>query len=468
MWRPEAIVEVGMRRKIDPCRTARVFAAMLAALLCLAAIAPSSAQTGSSARQERTILRLIGSGTLGTHMVPMVAAAWLRSRGYSEIAANALDSNVFVVRGQKDGETHLVAIAVPGSTAAFRALAAGEADIGMSSRPPTAAEAQRLSPIGDMRAPPSEHVLAIDGIAVLVHRANPVNALTARNLRDVFSGVITDWSALGGSAGPIHVIAREDRSGTFEEFRAMVLGDATLASTAQRVDDSAEVSRLVASNPQAIGIATLVTIGDSKAIAISDGGGRAVAPTPLAIQTEDYPLTRRLFLYTAREPQNPNVAPFLEFALSPAGQAAVAESGFVSQVIQIGAAPVPANAPDPYRQWVQDAQRLSVSFRFRTGSADLDAKSVRDVARVAELLASPPLRGHAVRLVGFTDDRGPAEANERLSQERAETVAEQFRRHGVNPAMVVGAGPALPVASNDTQEGRERNRRVEIWLAPTR
>jgi phosphate transport system substrate-binding protein len=447
-------------------RRAGLLVAVLAVIGCL--VGSAAAQQTGSPRQERTILRLVGSGTLGTHMIPMIAASWLRSLGYSDIAANAIDTNLFVLRGQKDGETHLVAIATPGSAAAFRSLAIGEADIAMSSRPPTEAEMQALSALGDMRGPTNEHVVALDGVAVIVNRASPVAALTVRNLRDVFTGVVTDWSALGGGAGPIQVISREERSGTFEEFRAMVLGDAQLASTAQRIDDSAEVSRLVATNPLAIGIATLVTIGDARALAISEGGSRAVAPTVLSVLTEDYPLTRRLYLYTAREPRNPNVRAFLDFAHSRAGQTAVAESGFVSQAVQLGSAGAPAGAPEPYRQWVQDAQRLSVSFRFRTGSADLDAKSIRDLDRVVELLGTPPLRGHSVRLVGFTDDRGPIQANERLSQERAESVAEELRRRGVSPAMVVGAGPALPVASNDTPEGRERNRRVEIWVVQGR
>jgi phosphate transport system substrate-binding protein len=67
-------------------------------------------------------------------------------------------------------------------------------------------------------------------------------------------------------------------------------------------------------------------------------------------------------------------------------------------------------------------------------------------------------------LFGFADSQGGRELNLKLSRERAQSVASQFQQRGVKPGVVTGFGYDLPVASNDSEEGRAKNRRVEIWV----
>jgi len=74
------------------------------------------------------------------------------------------------------------------------------------------------------------------------------------------------------------------------------------------------------------------------------------------------------------------------------------------------------------------------------------------------------LTGQNLLLFGFADDSAARDQNLALSKERAEVVAEQLRRRGVLPAVIDGFGSFLPVASNSTEEGKEKNRRVEVWL----
>ena len=87
-----------------------------------------------------------------------------------------------------------------------------------------------------------------------------------------------------------------------------------------------------------------------------------------------------------------------------------------------------------------------------------------DLDRVVSFLAESGYSGSNVMLFGFADNIGNSRTNYSIAQSRARMVAEEFTRRGLNPATVVGFGPDLPVASNDTDAGRERNRRVEIWL----
>jgi phosphate transport system substrate-binding protein len=70
-------------------------------------------------------------------------------------------------------------------------------------------------------------------------------------------------------------------------------------------------------------------------------------------------------------------------------------------------------------------------------------------------------------LLGFTDNIGDRAVNIGISQSRARIVAKEFEQRGLRPAIVKGFGPDLPVGSNDSDTGRERNRRVEIWLKET-
>jgi phosphate transport system substrate-binding protein len=105
-----------------------------------------------------------------------------------------------------------------------------------------------------------------------------------------------------------------------------------------------------------------------------------------------------------------------------------------------------------------------VDFRFRTGRADLDNKAIVDLDRVIGFVSDLHYSGDSVLLFGFADSTGGRQMNQALSENRAKTVAQEFEQRGLHPGTVRGFGPDLPVASNDTEEGREKNRRVEIWV----
>ena len=193
-------------------------------------------------------------------------------------------------------------------------------------------------------------------------------------------------------------------------------------------------------------------------------GASALQPTRLTVATEDYPLSRRLYLYTPANPTNKLTRKFVEFALSHQGQDVVGASGFVAQNVTPQTEVIAANAPSEYKQLTNGAQRLSLDFRFKTGKADLDNKAVVDIDRVVSFIADLKYTGDRIMLFGFADSTGSRDANIGLSLNRAKAVQDQFVQRGLKPTIVKGFGPDLPVAANNTEEGREKNRRVEIWL----
>ncbi len=416
---------------------------------------------------SNTALTLSGSNTIGSSLAPALAEAFLKDQGATDVKTLPGDNaEEKTVQGSLPGESSptVIKIAAHGSATAFTDMASGKTDIGMASRRIKPEEATKLTSLGDMYSAGSEHVLGLDGIAVIVNASNPIHSLTKDQIMRLFSGDATSWSDVGGSGGTVKVYARDDKSGTYDTFKSLVLGSKSLVSGAQRFEDSNALSEAVAGDSNGIGFVGLPYVHIARAVSVSEKGASALQPTRLTVATEDYPLSRRLYLYTPANPTNKLTRKFVEFALSHQGQDVVGASGFVAQNITPQTEVIAANAPSEYKQLTNGAQRLSLDFRFKTGKADLDNKAVVDIDRVVSFIADLKYTGDRIMLFGFADSTGSRDANIGLSLNRAKVVQDQFVQRGLKPTIVKGFGPDLPVASNDTEEGREKNRRVEIWL----
>src|SRR5271165_5350354 len=137
---------------------------------------------------------------------------------------------------------------------------------------------------------------------------------------------------------------------------------------------------------------------------------------------------------------------------------------FSPQTIEKENSEIPPDAPPQYAQDVSGAGKLNIIFHFRSASTQLDNKALGDLRRLVDLLANSTYQGRRVLLFGFSDNYGGTKLNLTISKERAQAVAEQLQKQGITPSLVTGYGKALPIAPNDTREGRENNRRVEVWL----
>ncbi len=411
-------------------------------------------------------LRLCGSDTIGAELAPALVESFLVRKGGTEVRrAAGANADLRVVTAVLDGAPVTVEIEALGSTTAFKGLAAGTCDLGMSSRAIRDEEVARLAAagVGDLRSPASEHVLALDGIAVIVHPNNPLRGLDRGALRELFTGGVTDWSEVGGVGGPIRVLARDDSSGTFDTFKQLVLGEAALSPRAERFVHSEELAAAVAFDPAAVGFIGLAYIRSARALAVSEPGAEPMLPTSFTVATEGYMLSRRLYLYNSARPRSPLVAELIAHALSPRGQAVVAGAQFIDLRLNLSdAPPCDERCPRAYAAAIKGAQRVSMDFRFRSGSDEADSRAVRDLERLVALVREHP--GARLSLFGFSDSVGGGRANTRISLERAQAIARELALRGVRAHTVAGHGAALPVASNATKAGRERNRRVEVWL----
>jgi phosphate transport system substrate-binding protein len=433
--------------------------------------APAPAATAAaapSAAPISTILRLHGSNTIGEKLAPALAEAYLKLKGAAatQETESAQDEHQVLSTTPIGGSRLGIEVYAHGSATAFKDLAAQSTDLGMASRRIKPEEATQLADVdGDLTSPSSEHVLGLDGVAVIVNPANPVQSLTIEQAGKIFSGQITDWSAVGGTAGPIALYARDDKSGTFDTFKALVLDPLSfkLLADAHRYESSSDLSDAVSADASGIGFIGLPYVRRSKVLGISAGAGNPpIVPTQFTVGTEDYPLSRRLYLYLPGKTPSKEAADFVEYALSAAGQDVVKEIGFVSQTPYSVKVTEDPSWPADYRGLVDGAERLSLDFRFDTGGGALDTKAQRDLLRLVDYVGKQP--GRSIELFGFADSQGDARANLQLSQERAKTVADALQARGIQVREVRGFGSAIPIASNDAEAGRNRNRRVEVWV----
>jgi phosphate transport system substrate-binding protein len=426
-------------------------------------------------------LRLAGSNTIGAELVPRLLEAYAKKLGSQEFEWRGEgEDRSLVARG---GGEFIADVSSHGSGTAPTQLAAGKADIGMMSRPINEKEVAQLAAIGFGKAdaPGQEHVVALDGLVVLVNKANPVTRLSLADIQGLFSGAISDWSQVGGKPGPVHVYARDDKSGTYDTFKALVLKDKKLVSSAKRYEDSKELSDDVASDENGIGFVGFAYVRNARAVAVTTECGLAFDPKEYTVKTEEYPLARRLFLYTPQQPSNRHNGPFVEYALSSTAQPIVSREGFVSLLPEssdhdyVGqriqqAAQNQDDTEEAARQFtrltraIAKAGRLSITYRFQTNSDTLDSRAARDIERLAEFVNKPENRGRRLMLAGFSDSRGSFGRNLALSRNRAQAVTAELRKRNVTPASVEGYGPVAPVACNSNDEGLAKNRRVEVWM----
>ncbi|GFM56954.1 membrane protein [Pseudomonas cichorii] len=446
---------------------------MLRALLCALALSctllPCMTQAALPAPADGTpALRIQGSNTINAQLGPALVEGLMRQQGLQALQRlpGTQPNETRVTGAAATGQVVVVEVAAHGSGTGFSALKTGSADIAASSRPIKDQEAQELKALGDLKSPESEQVIAIDGVAVILHPGNPLRQLSTLELARIFSGEVRDWQEVGGTAGAIHLYARDEQSGTYETFKELVLtrNGKNLSRQAKRFESSEQLSDEVSNDRNGIGFIGLPYVRHAKAVAVADGESKAMLPTVSLIATEDYPLSRRLYLYVPPKTNHDWAQALVHFAQSAEGQAIVARTGFVAQTVQAMKVQATAQMPEDYQALTRKAERLSVNFRFAQGSARLDNKAQLDLRRVTDYLKSHQKLNQQVTLVGFGDAKSDSARATLLSRLRAMAVRRELQKSGVTFHEILGFGDEMPVAGNDADDGRIKNRRVEVWV----
>jgi phosphate transport system substrate-binding protein len=251
----------------------------------------------TTAQADRLVIK--GSDTLGAKLVPQLAEQF---------------------KAQTPGTT--IDIAAEGSTTGIAAIIDGTAQIGMSSRRAKPAEISAATAKGVNMKPT---VVAYDGLGVIVNASNPIKGLTKKQVEQIFTGDITDWSAVGGGGGKISVYTRNTSSGTYSDWKELAMKKRDYAPGSQKMAGHEQIAAEVGKNPNGIGYVGLAYMkaGGIKVVPIE-----GQMPSQKAVIDKSWPYARPTFYYTNGEPAGV-ARQFVDFTLSPTGQKIVDRVGFV-------------------------------------------------------------------------------------------------------------------------------------------
>lgn len=385
-------------------------------------------------------------------------------------------------------EVALFGVQAASATQSFDLLAAGDVAVAFTDVAATLLDIQKVGAAGggDLQSFEQEHLVAVDGLAVISNPQNPLAQISVPDVAAILAGRITDWSQVGGPAAPISLYSFAAGSDALRDVESLVLGPLSyqLSGAANIVGTPQELAAAVSQDPFGFGVLAYRNKRDNWAIPLANECGMVVPASPFTIKTAEYPLEKRVVAYSRADAAG-YAREFLDELDNARFDGLVAKAGFIDlTIVPEGADYARARIDSalsallgPGEQSFSDsmisemgaAQRLSTAFRFAGGSSILDNRARRDLARMAAFIGEN--KPGKVYVVGYADSAGSFGQNQRLSQLRAQQVADQL-------AAVAAAGDALsgvtvevrgyselsPVACNETFEGRAINRRVEIWV----
>lgn len=400
----------------------------LVTALALAVAACGTPET-SEPTDDRPLLRMGGSETLTHTLLPELATTHTNARGTLrfQIRKSRTDDGL---AGLLDGSLDLVATTTP-----HRA------------RDETQAQENGFS----LEAEGARHIIGVDVIALAVHASNPSDSLTYDQVIGIFcegGNRIDDWSFLGQEAHPVRAISPDIDDGTRMLFEDFFCGGKGLSSKVEVLNPQAIASALE-SDPTAISYVSLSQQAGKVLGLRPDAAAPVVRPSQQQVIRGAYPLYRDLYLYT-RGPAKGDAKGFVDWVQSPAGQDVVDEQLFVPLYLR----PERLDDPRPLRE----------TIHFEPGSSEPNQRSNARLQLLVDELKERAGGYQHVVLEGYTDSReGESTA---LSRQRAEAVREQLAKElpGVY-FEIIPRGARNPIAPNETTYGRQRNRRVQVYLA---
>lgn len=438
-------------------------------------------------------LRLSGAERMAEVLLPALIDGYARAQGMRATRRDIGDDRFEYDLDQTDTGLPVLRFAfhVGSSSAGFQDLIHGRADAALSVREarPDEVLAALDAGLGRLSDARRSEIVALDALIPIGSARRPRQAISLTELTRIYAGEITDWIELGEAPGPINLHLLTPESGQTQGFTDSVMrsADMGLSPTITYHDTTDSLLRAVTNDANSLGLTGFASFGLARALDLNGSCGLSSTATLLSLKTEDYPLTRPMFIYFPERRLPPEAQDWLEWLRSPDAQRIIRRAGFVdrgpvpvplagqgarlSQAILIADRDVPLSDIQDMVTKMQGRERLTTTFRFTPGSTRLDAQSRSNMLQLGRALRDGAFNGKRLYLIGFSDGQGPHGPNRTLSLARAESVRRALlsAMDGRLPDGVTleidAFGEALPMACDDTPWGRQTNRRVELWLA---
>jgi len=268
------------------------------------------------------------------HVITAAAlAATFAGSAYGARGLTVKGSDTMVILGQRWAEQYMnanpgriIQVTGGGSGTGIAALINGTTEICMASRPMKADEKRKLR--DRYQSMGVEIAVAKDGLSIYLNEQNPVKELSFEQLRDIYTGAITNWKQVGGSDAQIVLYGRENSSGTYVYFKDNVLLGRDYSARCQTLPGTAAVVNAVAKDPNGIGYGGAAYAKGVRDCAVKkDASSPAVLPSAATIKDGSYPVTRDLYLYTRLKPAG-EAKKFIDYVLSTEGQSLATQVGY--------------------------------------------------------------------------------------------------------------------------------------------
>jgi len=271
-------------------------------------------------------LALLAVAAAGIHQSAVAQARAEKAKPTLQIEGSTTVGPIADEFTEAFGKLHpgvVITVKKTGSGDGIAALIDGRCQIATSSRMMKLEEFKKAVEKGVV---PVTHTISMDGVCIIVHPSNPVKALKTEQIKDIFTGKITNWKDLGGADKPIVVISRDTSSGTYESFTHFVMGKDKMFEKVEYVNSNPQAHSRVETTDGAVAYVGLGFV-DAKVKALEING---VAPSKKTIQSGTYAFSRPLFMFTNGYPElGSPVHAFCTFHLTEKGQEIIDAKGFV-------------------------------------------------------------------------------------------------------------------------------------------
>lgn len=419
---------------------------------------------------QETILLTAPKG-LGSVALPALIENFALRRAYSQkLIAQPDGTECYELTSNADSNRKFtITIATANSETAIANLINQSTDWAIAFRELTTAELAQLRDLSvpSIRSSVKSAIVALDALVPVVA---PPNDRSDINLSDLIAQIETASDHINIASEHFEYGARFGWQGYDQIWHDGAVTD---------------VIDTLYKNPDKLGLVPFSNLSGLQVIPLTGDCGHMPRLSNRTIKSGDYPLTVPIFLHQSPFTQGPQATLFFDYVTSADAQLVIERAGFVglstSQApwaqqgdrLQFAVLQSTTQTLDLLQTMMRDlnaARRLTTSFRFATGTSELDAHSKANLDLVATLIAQGRFNGKNLYFGGFSDGQGDFDANVKLSQERAQTVMQEITRRlpkrqlDIGTMTAKGYGPVLPMACETTDLGRSINRRVEIWV----
>lgn len=263
-------------------------------------------------------------------MVLLIIASTIPA--FAQRAVTIKGSDTMVIMNARLAEAYMakkggqIQVTGGGSGVGIASLINGTTEIAASSRPIKTSEVDKLKARFATRGVAVP--IARDGLAVYLHASNPVQELTLEQVRNMYTGKITNWNQVGGKDAPVILYSRENSSGTYQYFKDNVLMGKDYTSRTQTLQGTAAVVNAVSKDVNGIGYGGAAYAKGVKFAKVKkDAKSPGFQPSLETVTSGDYPISRFLYLYLRTAPKG-QAKEFIDFALTPEGQEIVSKVGY--------------------------------------------------------------------------------------------------------------------------------------------